>query len=75
MEKEFDIQKSIIAQREFVKEEGVPHFAPQSGTCWKCHNNIYRELVRNGFSTGIDVDRAGKEHITGCPHCNRSYCE
>lgn len=27
------------------------------------------------FVSGISVVRAGKELVTGCPHCNSSYCE
>lgn len=25
--------------------------------------------------TGITVEKASNELITGCPHCNRSYCD
>lgn len=25
--------------------------------------------------TGITVKQAGQELVTGCPHCNRSYCD
>ena len=27
------------------------------------------------YTTGISVERAGRELITGCPHCNRTYCD
>lgn len=27
------------------------------------------------FETGITVEKAGKTLITGCPHCNKSYCD
>lgn len=27
------------------------------------------------FITGISVEKAGSELITGCPHCNRTYCD
>ncbi|WP_094603438.1 hypothetical protein SPSIL_014880 [Sporomusa silvacetica DSM 10669] len=27
------------------------------------------------FITGISLEKAGSELVTGCPHCNRSYCD
>ena len=27
------------------------------------------------FITGIPVEKAATKLITGCPHCNRSYCD
>lgn len=26
-------------------------------------------------TTGITVKKASEELVTGCPHCNRSYCD
>ena len=26
-------------------------------------------------TTGITLEKASKELVTGCPHCNRSYCD
>lgn len=47
-------------QKKYCKERGYPFFAPEDGVCWSCNRKIE------------DTD---KEHITGCPHCNRSFCD
>lgn len=84
--KQFDVSKSIDAQRRYCKEKGYPHFAPLNGRCYRCHNQIYEPIeherknwktgeVTGHYITGIDVEKAGKELVTGCPHCNRSYCD
>jgi hypothetical protein len=79
--KEYNIDKSVNAQKEYVKETQSPHFAPTSGRCWSCSKNIYKEYshinlyTQSEYSTGIDVEQAGRALVTGCPHCNRSYCD
>lgn len=85
MEKEFDVVKAAKAQQEYCDRTGAPHFAPKSGICWNCHQNIYEAVehtVRDyqtsditTYITGIDVEKAGSELVTGCPHCCRSYCD
>jgi hypothetical protein len=32
-------------------------------------------LEEADYITGITVEKAGKELVTGCPHCNKSYCD
>lgn len=86
----FDINESIEAQAKLCEDKDYPHFAPSSGRCWCCNQNIYEQIgwkydkfgdkVRTDsekadFKTGISTEKAGKELITGCPHCNRSYCD
>lgn len=89
--KEFNVEKAVAAQAAYCNEKDYPHFAPKSGRCWRCNRNIYEQVGWgnvNGMSThvpldspdlkyitGIDVEKAGKELVTGCPHCNRSYCD
>lgn len=84
--KEFNTQQSITAQRSYCTNENLPHFAPRSGNCYSCNKNIYEEIkherkdwktgeVYGEYSTGIDVEKASSELVTGCPHCNRSYCD
>jgi hypothetical protein len=73
--KTYNVQESIAAQRKFCEQEGYPHFAPRSGVCYRCRRNIYELSNHRGFETGIDVESAAKELVTGCPHCNRSYCD
>ena len=87
MAKEYNISKSTDNQSEVVKN-GSPAFAPRTGICWNCRKNIYErrgyiiennnkkyvsdELAKN--FTGISVEES-KSLVTGCPHCNRSYCD
>lgn len=73
----FSVSGSIAAQECYCEEKGYPHFAPESGICWKCNQQIYAEgKNRSGnLSKGISVEQAGSELITGCPHCSWSYCE
>lgn len=86
-EENFDVQKAIKAQSVFCIENKYPHFAPKNGICWCCGNNIYEligwksyarknkvSLKEAVFVTGISTEKASKELITYCPHCNRSYC-
>ena len=63
-----EIIEARKAQAELCKERGLPHFAPDNGVCWRCNKNIYQN-----YETSMGV--TGKEFVTGCPHCNRSYCD
>ncbi|PUU86959.1 MAG: hypothetical protein CI947_2353 [Halanaerobium sp.] len=76
---EYNKEKAIAAQKAFAKKTNSPHFAPDNGVCWKCHKNIYEpETSINGngneYTTGVTVEKAKTSLVTGCPHCNRSYC-
>ena len=79
---EYDSVLARQKQAEYCKTNG-PHFAPESGRCWKCHRNIYEPWTRmeknylgeeREVTTGVTVERATKSLVTGCPHCHRSYC-
>ncbi|MEK3995665.1 hypothetical protein MKY29_12990 [Psychrobacillus sp. FSL K6-2365] len=82
---EYNIAESVKAQSEYCKTNGAPHFAPRGGSCWKCNKNIYEPIERKfkdylsgeekTRTTGITVEEAGSQLVTGCPHCNRSYCD
>lgn len=86
---EFNTVASINAQSEYCKREGAPHFAPATGICWNCRSNIYEprqwkfEMGRKiqvskeeaTMTTGIPLEKAASSLVTGCPHCNRSYCD
>lgn len=78
----YDTNLSIEAQKKYCEEKQLPHFAPHTGRCWNCNQNIYadgRHVWAGKFdgreSAGITVEQAGKELVTGCPHCHRSYCD
>lgn len=98
MEKTFNVAEAVQAQKEYCKEYAAKHsedwassfmkdgkgFAPVSGVCWCCHQQIYaakgREYVGMKRPTGrmvegISVERARKELTTGCPFCHRSYVD
>jgi len=86
-----DANKARMAQKEYTERTGSPHFAPMSGACYKCNRNIYEktswkivtgrriEVLNDSpeaeLSTGITVEEASAQLVTGCPHCNRSYCD
>ncbi|NDK08264.1 hypothetical protein EOM39_03365 [Candidatus Gracilibacteria bacterium] len=75
MEKIFDVKLSIDNQSELCKLLGYQNFTPNDGVCYRCGFNIFEEIQNGNFKTGIDVHRASSEHVTGCPHCCRSYCD
>lgn len=75
-----NIKKAIEAQERFCEEHDVPRFAPHNGYCFRCGNNIYNTRSEYSFDGkkveyGISVEQASTEHITGCPYCNRSFCD
>ena len=80
----FNVQESVRAQAEYCEIKGAPHFAPKNGVCWKCKSNIYEkkdQVYGKGtkfeqvLESGITVEKASSRLVTGCPHCNRSYCD
>lgn len=78
MEKQtFDIAKACKAQSDYIKERELPEFPPSNGVCWSCNRNIYTKInnERWGTSSGVSVEKASTALVTGCPHCNRSYCD
>ena len=75
----YNVREATIAQYDYCNKKGYPHFAPRGGLCYRCGKNIYekREYKAYGrtYTSGITVDKAGSELVTGCPHCNISYCD
>ena len=72
---EYNITKSTSAQNQLQGENGYPDFAPSNGICYKCRRNIYEQSNHKGHVTGVTVEQAATDLITGCPHCNISYCD
>lgn len=76
---EYNVLKSIEAQREYCKTKELPHFAPYDGICWKCRKNIYEPQIRKygerEYETGITTEKAGSTLVTGCPHCHTTFCD
>lgn len=44
-------------------------FAPANAICYHCKKDITKG------EKGITLEKLGNYIITGCPHCNKSYCE
>lgn len=66
-----EIRECIRAQKELCDSDPKLknwHFAPSDGLCYDCRKNIYQNY---GDMSGHD----GRSYITGCPHCNYSFCE
>lgn len=75
MEELYNVEMSVNNQREGVKRGDFPGFAPDNGICYRCKENIYRKKDHpQGYTTGITIEKS-KYLVTGCPHCNRSYCD
>lgn len=53
-------------EREPNKRTG---FAPNNRICYNCHKDI------TSGEYGITLEKLGNYIITGCPHCNISYCD
>ena len=72
-------KEAIENQSEFCNKYSLPLLAPEEGICFKCNRNIYMPYIQGHgkwvVSTGITVDKAGEQHITYCPHCNKSFSD
>jgi len=75
MEQTFNVNEAIQAQKKLCIENYYPHFVPNDGRCYNCKKQIYEQIQRGNFTTGISLEKAKAGLITGCPHCNRSYCD
>lgn len=73
----YNTTKAGEAQKKFCSERKYPEFAPtRTGHCYRCGRDIF-QLVKwpDGHTSGITVERAASEFITGCPHCHYSFCD
>lgn len=67
MIEEYETYACVVAQRRYCDEHNLPHFAPNSGICYRCKRQIY--AGPNGWT----YDQAGAKMITYCPYCNASF--
>jgi hypothetical protein len=68
-----ELNECAKSQEQFCKENKLPYYAPENGICYRCKLNIYQNYqVENGASYGWSRDN---QLITGCSHCNMSYCD
>lgn len=71
---EYDVKRAIKAQEEYCERVNAFQFAPPSGICWRCREQIYSAKGKNG-TPGITVEQAGNSVVSYCPHCRASYCD
>ena len=70
----YDKLKAIEEQKKVIERVGI-EFAPTSGKCYRCGNNIYEPVSIKGKIFGISVEEASHDIITRCPHCDCSFCD
>ena len=73
----FDAREAAYLQKQYCERNNLLYFAPHDGYCFFCGKNIYVPIKYpyNDLVTGYSVEYASSHLITGCPHCNRSYCD
>ena len=79
MAKTYNAVEAAKAQERYCNEHEISVFSPTNGWCSSCGRNIFEPYtVQHGSETiqlGITVEEAGKRLITGCPHCNHTFCD
>lgn len=63
-----EVQMYVTAQEAFCQKVRAPMFAPKSGVCPYCAREIFG-------GEGYAMSYAGRQLITGCPFCSRSFCD
>lgn len=72
MKTEQEIKQCYDTQELYAKANLLPSFQPNKGECYNCNKNVYQDYeTRQGYS----LARAASSLTTGCPHCNRSFCD
>ena len=78
MSKTFDWEKADKAQDDYCDRENLPRFAPRQ-FCYKCHQDIWakegKTIPGGRVISGISIEEAGDNLITGCPFCSATYCD
>ena len=59
---------NVEAQRKYCFNTNAPCFISYDGRCFACGAYIFGPR-------GISREEAGKRLITGCPYCQRSFCD
>ncbi len=60
--------KNVSAQRKYCFDHDAPMFLSYDGRCFSCGAYVFGPR-------GIPPAEAGKRLITGCPYCQRSFCD
>lgn len=61
------VHKAASVQSTYCSMHGLLLLAPKNGRCRSCGQQIYDSPAMQY--------KAGNTHITGCPHCDRTYCD
>lgn len=73
--RKYDKEKAARAQRAYCTAEHQPDFVG-NGDCVHCHENAFENVDGYGRrSSGFSVEEAGRQLITYCPHCHRSFVD
>lgn len=64
-----EIRKGYEAQKRYCEEKHLPMFVRQDCRCHRCGGYVF------GGEHGYSPEAAGRTLITGCPHCNASFCD
>lgn len=65
MQETINQEEAAKAQVEYCQNNTQPLFAGSTGECFSCKKDIYDVITVEVASTGV---------ITGCPHCQKSFC-
>src|SRR5665648_1095866 len=63
---EYNSDLARLKQAEYCKTNG-PHFAPESGRCWKCKRGIYQKIgwkFENHRAIEVSLDSPDAKHFT-----------
>ena len=71
-----NVTAACEAQIEYCETNKKTLYAPRNGICGHCGKNIYIPVCgKYDRITGISVEQAATSHITGCPHCHKSFVD
>lgn len=59
-------QRILDAQEDYCSLHLLPNFLPEDGLCFFCKKDLTLKFSKRD---------AENKHITGCPSCNKSFCD
>lgn len=74
MQNHYNREAAAKAQEDFTNEHHCPMFAPKSGWCYHCGQNIYDPVkTKSGVVFGYSVEYCETRLITNCPFCRHGF--
>jgi hypothetical protein len=68
---EEEVERREQMHEDYCAENKLPNFARH--TCYHCKKEVFNDYeVREGV---ISYGRKGDEFVTGCPHCDYTFCD